>query len=151
MAFKYQFETILNLKIRMEDMKNAELKLALERLENEKNKLKKLVSEKEVEEENIKEKQKEKFTADDLRFFNNYISSLNRKIEYQATIVKKEEKNVEKVREELIKASKEKKMFEKLKEKKYEEYMHEYYAQEQQVVDNIVSFKYNGNGGASDG
>ena len=35
MAFKYQFETILNLKIRMEDMKNAELKLALERLENE--------------------------------------------------------------------------------------------------------------------
>ena len=30
MAFKYQFETILNLKIRMEDMKNAELKLAIE-------------------------------------------------------------------------------------------------------------------------
>ena len=65
-------------------------------------------------------------------------------------MVVKEEKNVNKVREELIKASKEKKMFEKLKEKKLEEYMQEYYAQEQQVVDNIVSFKYNGNGGAED-
>ena len=41
-------------------------------------------------------------------------------------------------------------MFEKLKERKYEEYMQEYYAQEQQVVDNIVSFKYNGSGGAED-
>ena len=41
-------------------------------------------------------------------------------------------------------------MFEKLKERKYEEYMQEYYAQEQQVVDNIVSFKYNSNGGVDD-
>ena len=41
-------------------------------------------------------------------------------------------------------------MFEKLKEKKLEEYMQEYYIKEQQVVDNIVNFKYNDNGGASD-
>ena len=34
MAFKYQFETILNLKTRMEDMKNAELKLAIEKSRN---------------------------------------------------------------------------------------------------------------------
>lgn len=150
MAFKYQFETILNLKIRIEDMKKGELKLALEKLEKEKEKLNKLEKEKEEQYEIFKEKQKGKFTAEDLKLFNNYINSLNKKIYYQATMVAKEEKNVNKVREELIKASKEKKMFEKLKEKKLEEYMQEYYAQEQQVVDNIVSFKYNGNGGAED-
>lgn len=150
MAFKYQFETILNLKIRIEDMKKGELKLALEKLEKEKEKLNQLTKEKEEQYEIFKEKQKDKFTAEDLRLFNNYINSLNKKIDYQETIVAKEEKKVNKVREELVKASKEKKMFEKLKEKKLEEYMQEYYAQEQQVVDNIVSFKYNGSGGASD-
>ena len=55
MAFKYQFETILNLKIRMEDMKNAELKLAIEKMETEKRKLQKLFSEKESEERLFKE------------------------------------------------------------------------------------------------
>ena len=68
----------------------------------------------------------------------------------QKTIVQREEKKVEKIREELIKVSKEKRMFEKLREKKLEEYMQEYYIKEQQVVDNIVNFKYNDNGGASD-
>ena len=150
MAFKYQFETILNLKIRIEDMKKGELKLALEKFEQEKEKLNRLNKEKEEQYEIFKEKQKDKFTAEDLRLFNNYINSLNKKIDYQSAVVAKEEKKVNKVREELVKASKEKKMFEKLKEKKLEEYMQEYYAQEQQVVDNIVSFKYNGNGGASD-
>lgn len=150
MAFKYQFETILNLKMRMEDMKKGELKLALDRLEKEKEKLIELNKDKEIQYEVVKEKQKNKFTAEDLKLFNNYIDALNKKINYQETMVAKEEKKVNKVREELIKASKEKRMFEKLKEKKLEEYMQEYYAGEQQVVDNIVSFKYNGNGGADD-
>lgn len=150
MAFKYQFETILNLKMRMEDMKKGELKLALDRLEKEKEKLIELNKDKEIQYEVVKEKQKDKFTAEDLKLFNNYIDALNKKINYQETMVAKEEKKVNKVREELIKASKEKRMFEKLKEKKLEEYMQEYYAGEQQVVDNIVSFKYNGNGGADD-
>ena len=150
MAFKYQFETILNLKTRMEEMKKSELKIALARLEKEKNKLENLKKDKEKEYETLKEKQKEKFTSEDLRLFNNYMSALNNKINIQITVVAKEENKANKVREELIKVSKEKKMFEKLKEKKLEEYMHEYYAQEQQVTDNIVSFKYNVNGGTSD-
>ena len=150
MAFKYQFETILNLKARMEDMKKGELKLAIDKLEKEKEKLDQLIKDKEMQYEIVKEKQKVKFTAEDLRTFNNYINALNKKIDYQTNIVEKEEKKVDKIREELIKASKEKRMFEKLKEKKLEEYMKEYYAGEQQVVDNLVSFKYNSNGGASD-
>ena len=49
MAFKYQFETILNLKTRMEEMKKSELKIALARLEKEKNKLENLKKDKEKE------------------------------------------------------------------------------------------------------
>lgn len=150
MAFKYQFETILNLKIRMEDMKKSELKVALNKLDEEKAKLAKLNQEKEDECNLIKEKQKGKFTVDDLKLFNNYIRALDKKIDYQKAIVEKEEKKVNKIREELIKVSKEKRMFEKLREKKLEEYMQEYYIKEQQVVDNIVNFKYNDNGGAND-
>ena len=124
MAFKYQFETILNLKTRVEDLKKGELKLALEKLEKEKQKLASLENEKESQHQILKEKQEGKFTVEDLKLFNNYINVLNKKIDYQVTMVVKEEKKVNKVREELIKASKEKRMFEKLKEKKLEEYVY---------------------------
>lgn len=150
MAFNYQFETILNLKIRMEDMKKSELKVAINKLDAEKAKLDKLNEEKEEQYNMLKEKQKEKFTVEDLKLFNNYISVLDKKINKQKIVVQKEEDKVEKIREELIKVSKEKRMFEKLKEKKLEEYMQEYYIKEQQVVDNIVNFKYNDNGGSGD-
>ena len=150
MAFNYQFETILNLKIRMEDMKKSELKVAINKLDAEKAKLDKLNEEKEEQYNMLKEKQKEKFTVEDLKLFNNYISVIDKKINKQKIVVQKEEDKVEKIREELIKVSKEKRMFEKLKEKKLEEYMQEYYIKEQQVVDNIVNFKYNDNGGSGD-
>ena len=150
MAFKYQFETILNLKIRMEDMKKSELKVAINKLDAEKDKLDKLNKEKEEQYNMLKDKQKGKFTVEDLKMFNNYINSLDKKINKQKIVVQKEEDNVKKIRDELIKVSKEKRMFEKLREKKLEEYMQEYYIKEQQVVDNIVNFKYNDNGGSGD-
>jgi len=142
MAFKFRFETILNLKIRMEDMKKAEFKNMSEKLEEEKEKLKQIVQERETQYEKMKEKQAVAITKQEMINYNNYISVLKKKINIQKSVVLDVSNKLEKIREELVKVSQEKKMFETLKEKKKEEYMKEYYKKEQEVVDNLTSFKF---------
>ena len=142
MAFKFRFESILNLKIRMEDMKKAEFKSISEKLEEEKEKLKTVVQEREILYENMKKKQEEAITKQDMINYNNYLHVLKKKIELQKQVVIEVSEKLEKVRQELVKVSQEKKMFETLKEKKKEEYLKEYYKKEQEVVDNLTSFKF---------
>jgi len=142
MAFKFRFESILNLKVRMEDMKKSEFKSISEKLEEEKEKLKTLMQEREIQYEKMKEKQSKEITKQEMINFNNYLSVLKNKINLQKTVVLEISEKLEKVRQELVKVSQEKKMFETLKEKKKEEYLKEYYKKEQEVVDNLTSFKF---------
>ena len=144
MAFKFKFEAILNLKVRMEDMKKAELRRISKELEDEKEKLKTLMQEREVLYEKVREKSSRGITKQELITFNNYVSVLKRKITNQKSVIFEISTRLDKVRQELVKVSQEKKMFEILKEKKYDEYMKEYYKKEQEVVDNLISFRFSG-------
>lgn len=144
MAFKFKFESILNLKTRLEDMKKAEFKNAMERLEAEKEKLRFLVKSREEQYDIIKEKQEKGLKPKELIDFNNYILVLKNRIKNQKQRVLDASNAVENLRQELIKVSKEKKMFEILKERKKEEYLKAYYKKEQETTDDIVSFRYNG-------
>ncbi|MBQ7669069.1 MAG: flagellar export protein FliJ [Clostridia bacterium] len=144
MAFKFKFEAILNLKVRMEDMKKAELRRISKELEDEKEKLKNLMQEREVLYEKVREKSSRGITKQELITFNNYVSVLKRKITNQKSVIFEISTRLDKVRQELVKVSQEKKMFEILKEKKYDEYMKEYYKKEQEVVDNLISFRFSG-------
>lgn len=142
MAFKFRFESILNLKTRMEDMKKAEFKSISEKLEEEKEKLKMLMQERELQYEKIKKQNGSAITKQEFINYNNYINLLKKKINLQKNVVLEVSEKLEKVRAELVKVSQEKKMFETLKEKKKEEYLKEYYKKEQETVDNLTSFKY---------
>ena len=144
MAFEFKFEAILNLKVRMEDMKKAELRRISKELEDEKEKLKNLMQEREVLYEKVREKSSRGITKQELITFNNYVSVLKRKITNQKSVIFEISTRLDKVRQELVKVSQEKKMFEILKEKKYDEYMKEYYKKEQEVVDNLISFRFSG-------
>ncbi len=144
MAFKFRFEAILNLKVRMEDMKKAELKRVSEELENEKEKLKSLMQEREILYEKLREKESIGVTRQELISFNNYVSVLKKKILAQKSVVFEISTKLDKIRKELVKVSQEKKMFEILKEKKYDEYMKEYYKKEQEATDDIISFRFTG-------
>jgi len=66
---------------------------------------------------------------------------MQKEITWQKETVKKEKENVDKVREELLQAMKDRKILEKLKEKRYDEYLIESKAEEQKVNDQIVSYK----------
>ena len=149
MAFSFKFQSILDLKQRIEDQKKSKYGEANEELKNQKDKLNVLIEEREHQFELMREKGKEGFTPKELIVYNNYMNRLKRSIEIQTVVVEKAKAAVEKARLELVEAAKQRKMFETLREKKLEEYWEEYYKKEQAELDEVVSYKYNG--GVKDG
>lgn len=149
MAFNFKFQSILDLKIRLEDQKKSKYGEANEELKRQKDKLNVLYEERAHQYELMREKGRTGVTPKDLIIYNNYMDRLKRSIEIQLVVVAQAKKNVEKARLELVEAAKQRKMFETLKEKKLEEYWEDYYKKEQAQLDEIVSYKYNG--GVRDG
>ena len=149
MAFSFKFQSILDLKQRIEDQKKSKYGEANEELKNQKDKLNVLLEEKEHQFDLMRGKDKDGFTPKELIVYNNYMDRLKRSIEIQTVVVEKAKAAVEKARLELVEAAKQRKMFETLKEKKLEEYWEDYYKKEQAQLDEVVSYKYNG--GVKDG
>lgn len=144
MAFNFKFQSILDLKIRLEDQKKSKYGEANEELKRQKDKLNVLLDEREYQFNLMREKGKEGVTPKELIVYNNYMNRLKKSIELQNVVVERAKKAVEAARLELVEAAKQRKMFETLKEKKLEEYWEEYYKKEQLALDEIVSYKYNG-------
>ncbi|MBO8130553.1 MAG: flagellar export protein FliJ [Candidatus Marinimicrobia bacterium] len=110
---KFPYRKILDVKKSLEDNKKIELKARVSELEVEKEKLKGLNS--------IKEETLEKDTHDNsliyLRLKSEYIQQLNRMIDEQIKTVSDFAEKVDKVRDELSKVHKEKRIMEQLEEK----------------------------------
>ncbi len=139
--FTFRLESVLRIKMQREESVKNELGKAIQRLEAEKRKLAKLENalEEIVEEFNRKVK---KTTVGKLIEFNEYLSLLDSRIKQQKENVNCAAANVDKVREELLQAVKERKILEKLKEKKHDEYLIEQKKLEQKANDEVVSFKH---------
>lgn len=143
--FKFKFQSILNVKKQIEDNLKNMLGRALTELQRRIRALCELEDEKEALIEKINTESEKGITVYKLRKYNSYLSYLNEKIDIQKEKVNEQQKVVDKYREELVKAMQERKMFEKLKEKQHEEYLHEEAYKEQRAVDEVVSYKNNPN------
>lgn len=151
MGFQFQFQSILDLKIRLEDLKKAKLGEVTEILNLEMEKLDILIKEKKNQFKLMKEKRDNGFTPSELVSYNNYMERLKKSISIQEVVVQKAREKVEAARIELVNAAKERKMFETLKEKKQEEYWEEYYRKEQITLDEIASYRHGVGGEAQNG
>ena len=140
--FIFKLQTVLNIKQQHEDNKKNELGKAIQLLEAEKQKL---IALEKLQVETIREfnEKTRKATVYKLIEFNEYLSLLNSKIKSQKEEVNNAALYVDKVREELLLAVKERKILDKLKEKKHDEYMIEQKKLEQKTNDEIVSYNYN--------
>lgn len=139
--FIFRLEAVLNVKRQQEENIKNELGKAIQRLETEKQKLAGFERSKEeiISEFNRKTK---KTTVHKLIEFNSYLSLLKTNIIHQKERVNKAALDVDKIREELVKAVQERKILEKLKEKKHDEYLIEQKKLEQKTNDEIVSYKH---------
>ncbi|MCX7710687.1 MAG: flagellar export protein FliJ [Clostridia bacterium] len=140
--FVFKFQPLLDLKTQMEDSLKNELGKAIQKLEQEKEVLRTMETEREECIRQFNEKSSQGIVVERLKEYNLYISHLKERMEKQKENIKAAQKNVDKVREQLIKVVQERKMLDKLKEKKLEEYKKEQLVQEQKVIDEVVSFKY---------
>lgn len=141
MAFQFQFQSILELKVRLEDAKKNEYGRVIALLNEEKEILNGYKKEMNDLQENIKSKISSGFTVTEIITMNQYIVIIDNKIQRQKKKIEELKVLVEKKRLELVQAAKEKKMFETLKEKKFEEYREAMNRREQQDIDELITFR----------
>lgn len=139
--FSFRLQPVLNIKSQREDQLKNELGKAIRRLEDEKRKLRELEDELNRLSAKFNEKAR-KATVKKLIEYKEYLSLLVPKIRSQKENVNCAALNVDKVREDLLKAVKERQILEKLKEKKKEAFLLEEKELEQKINDEIVSFKH---------
>ncbi|GFN36408.1 flagellar export protein FliJ [Tepidimicrobium xylanilyticum] len=140
MKFNFKLERVLNYKRTVEDLKKNQYGFVKQKLNREENKLDGFMERKKA---IINEKDSSivKTKVGNLVMYNNYIKDINRRIEEQKKVVAQVQEELEKSKEEMINAVKEKKIFEKLKENKYEEYLYQVKKEEEKLNDTIVNFK----------
>ena len=144
-AYKFKLQKLLDYRINMEEEKKNQLSFAVKRLEQEKDKLSELKLKQKEMDNNFKEKTSEGIAVNELKLLANYIDYYKRGIKEQKTRVKMAEDYLSTCREELITATQEKKMIEKLKEIDFEKYLYEEQKKEEKLIDDLVSFKGSNN------
>jgi len=144
-AYKFRLQKLLNYKVSIEEEKKNELNKASKRLEEEKNKL--LAVKQKLNEMNstFHEKTSLGMSVNELKLLANYIDYYKRSIKEQKIKIRMAEDYLSTCRGELIKATQEKKMVEKLKEIDYGKYLYEEQKKEEKLVDDLVSFKESNN------
>lgn len=146
--FNFRLQPVLNIRIQQEDHLKNELGKAIQQLEEEKRRLEALETESRDLAGKFNEKAR-KTTVQKLIEYNHYLSILTAKIKKQKENVNYAALSVDKVREELVKAVKDRQILDKFKEKKHEEFLLEQKRLEQKTNDEIVSYK-NGKNSSGD-
>lgn len=139
MSYSFKLEKVLNYKENMENLKKTEYGDVNRRLNNEQEKLLNY----NIHKESLliqKKESSENTSVGNLKLYNNYLQDISSNIKKQESIISDIKEELEKTKEELLNAMKEKKVFEKLKENDYNEFLSEVKKNEEKLVDGIVTF-----------
>ncbi len=154
--FRYRMQSILNIKYQLETQAKMELGKAQMALNEEQEKLQKLIDRKAAYLEEGRRMRENAISVNDLRDNRNAVLIMDELIVAQRIEVAKAAEVVELARQKLTEIMQERKMHEKLKEKALIQFMEEEKAAEAKVVDELTSYTYgqrgkeNGNGDGSD-
>lgn len=141
--FVYRMQNILNIKERMETQAKTEYAQMLGRLHDEENKMQSIIDTLNSYKAQAKLLASGTLDISKIRRCNEAIKITEDMARNQAVRVRIAEKNVEASMMKLTAAVKERKIQEKLKEKAFEEFLHELNSQEMKEIDEVVSFNYN--------
>ncbi|MDF2612689.1 MAG: fliJ [Clostridia bacterium] len=140
--FKFELNSVLSLKEKIEDVKKRELGIAntyKEELELQKEAL---VNEHDGIYVDIKKSSCAEVDIHAIKVLSRYSSYINKQIKDAEVHIVKAQKVVDIKREELLQAMKERKILDNLKEIKLEQHMEESKRLEQVLIDEIISYKY---------
>lgn len=143
--FVFRFQSMLNVKEKLQEQKEAEFGKAIQSLEYEKKKYDEIDLNRQNSILALKERINTKISPKEVSEYNSYINKLKNDLSMQKKVIVKAENLVELKRLELQNAIMETKKYEKLKEKDYELYMEEQKIKENQALDEVVTYRYTNN------
>lgn len=140
--FVFRLASLLSLKEKIEDQKEMEYGQAVQLLEEEKRRASILKNRRVECIEEFKKKIESDIDTAAVARYNAFLKDLSERIERQDEAVRRAERFVEQKRQELVEAMRERKTYEKLKEKDYETFVEEEKHAEEKETDIVVSYRY---------
>lgn len=140
--FIFSMQNLLNMKEKLEDQAkndysqaNLRLQIAMDELEALKARQKKVENE-------LKEAMHNQLNVLEIKRLEDGVEVIKMYVKTQELVVLQRQKDVENARERLNEAMRERKTFEKLREKAYEQFLEEENIKERKEVDELVSYRY---------
>ena len=140
--FSFRLESILQIKIKLEEQAKMEFAAAKMRLNEEEDKLQALKDRKEAYEQELKRLYMGNLDVRRINSTSAAIEVTETQINTQVFAVKRAEKKVAVASDKLSTVMQERKSMEKLKENKLAEYLREYNEEESKQTDELISYQY---------
>lgn len=140
--FKFKLQPVLRYRKRIEEKFQLELSKIKIRFGEEKKKLYLLIQNKDECEREICSKYRKGITPSAIILYFNFIDKIKMDIEKQKSILKDLEIKIEEKRKELLRALKERKIIEKLREKREREYLEDLNRRERIFLDEISANQF---------
>lgn len=139
--FIFKMESLLSIKYKLEDQAKAEYGMELVRLREEEMKLEVLKAKKEEYQYRLTDAVQDELVLLEIKKLENCVEHAKYNINVQKFVISQQQQRVDRAREKLDNAMKERKTYEKLKEKAFEQFKIEIEAQERKEIDELVSFR----------
>ena len=143
--FIYRMQNILNIKLRLETQAKTEYAENAARLVAEEEKMHHLAARRQQYENEAKQSAMNRVNIASIKQSNESMAVMKELMTQQAVRIRIAQKNLDRARDKLNLAMQERKIYEKLREKAFEEFKQELNAQEKKEIDELVSFNYNDN------
>ena len=140
--FRYKLQSILNIKMKMEDQAKQDFASARMALNEEEEKLEALIERRKSYEQRAKELLSGTLNIREIEENKNAILTLDGFVSAQRVQVDKAERRLEKARIRMTEAMQERKTQETLREKAFEEFLQEENRAESKVIDELTSYTY---------
>lgn len=140
--FIFKMENLLSIKYKLEDQAKAEYGMELIRLREEERKLEFLIAKRNEYQARLKDALFDDLDLREIKDLENCVEHAKYNINVQKFVLQQQQQRVDRAREKLDDAMKERKTYEKLKEKAFEQFKIEIEAQERKEVDELVSFRF---------
>lgn len=140
--FVYKMQSLLNIKMKLEDQAKTAFGLAKAALNEEEEKLAEFVAKKNSYVEQKRQGMSSSIHVQELTQLEHAVKSMEYKIAEQILVVRQAEKNVQLAQAKLEHAMKERKIQEKLREHALEEFLKEMEAADQQEINELVTFRF---------
>lgn len=140
--FKFKLDSVLSLREKVEENKKRELGLAISYKDQLINEQQELIKKREETAQSVKVYNSQILDIQNIRAFNIYDAHMQKTIEYKSKQIQEAQKQVDHKRQALLEAVKERKILDNLKEIQKEVFIEEEKKKEQNILDDLVTYKY---------